>query len=66
MPENIIQSSWSDVVSRTKNSFQIFEKIDYNIFSAGYYNDSKIGVGTLFGEQITIKASEIRTNKIET
>jgi len=30
--DNIIQSSWSGVVSRTRNSSQIFEKIDNNIF----------------------------------
>jgi glycine/D-amino acid oxidase-like deaminating enzyme len=66
LPENIIQSSWSGVVSRTRNSSQIFEKIDNNIFAAGCYNGSGIGVGTLFGEQIAIKASQENTNEIET
>jgi glycine/D-amino acid oxidase-like deaminating enzyme len=58
LPKDIIQSSWSGVVSRTRNSSQIFEKIDNNVFAAGCYNGSGIGVGTLFGEQIAIKASE--------
>jgi glycine/D-amino acid oxidase-like deaminating enzyme len=58
LPDDIIQSSWSGIVSRTRNSSQIFEKIDDNIFVAGCYNGSGIGVGTLFGEQIAIKASE--------
>ena len=66
LPEDIIQSSWSGVVSRTRNSSQIFEKIDNNIFAAGCYNGSGIGVGTLFGEQIAIKASEENTEEIET
>ena len=66
LPDNIIQSSWSGVVSRTRNSSQIFEKIDNNIFVAGCYNGSGIGVGTLFGEQIAIKASEKNTKEIET
>ena len=66
LPEDIIQSSWSGVVSRTRNSSQIFEKIDNNIFAAGCYNGSGIGVGTLFGEQIAIKASEENTKEIET
>jgi glycine/D-amino acid oxidase-like deaminating enzyme len=66
LPEDIIQSSWSGVVSRTRNSSQIFEKIDKNIFAAGCYNGSGIGVGTLFGEQIAIKASEENTKEIET
>ena len=65
-PDDIIQSSWSGVVSRTRNSSQIFEKIDNNIFAAGCYNGSGIGVGTLFGEQIAIKASEENTEEIQT
>jgi len=66
LPEDIIKSSWSGIVSRTRNSSQIFEKIDYNIFVAGCYNGSGIGVGTLFGEQIAIKASNEQTKEIET
>ena len=66
LPDNIIQSTWSGVVSRTRNGSQIFEKIDDNIFVAGCYNGSGIGVGTLFGEQIAIKASNEHTNEIET
>ena len=66
LPEDIIQSSWSGVVSRTRNSSQIFEKIDNNIFAAGCYNGSGIGVGTLFGEQIAMKASEENTEEMET
>ena len=66
LPDNIVQSSWSGVVSRTRNSSQIFEKIDNNVFAAGCYNGSGIGVGTLFGEQIAIKASELNTKEIET
>ena len=66
LPNDIIQSTWSGVVSRTRNSSQIFEKIDKNIFAAGSYNGSGIGVGTLFGEQIAIKASEESTKEIQT
>ena len=66
LPDDIIQSSWSGIVSRTRNSSQIFEKIDQNIFVAGCYNGSGIGVGTLFGEQIAIKASDENTKEIET
>jgi len=66
LPDDIIQSSWSGIVSRTRNSSQIFEKIDENIFVAGCYNGSGIGVGTLFGEQIAIKASGQHTKEVET
>ena len=66
LPNDIIKSSWSGIVSRTRNSSQIFEKIDQNVFVAGCYNGSGIGVGTLFGEQIAIKASNENTKEIET
>ena len=65
LPIDIIESSWSGIVSRTRNSSQIFEKIDDNIFVAGCYNGSGVGVGTLFGEQIAIKASGENTKEIE-
>ena len=64
LPDDIIKSSWSGIVSRTRNSSQIFEKIDQNIFVAGCYNGSGIGVGTLFGEQIAIKASNENNQEI--
>ena len=64
LPDDIIESSWSGIVSRTRNSSQIFEKIDQNIFVAGCYNGSGIGVGTLFGEQIAIKASNENNQEI--
>ena len=66
LSKDIIHSTWSGIVSRTRNSSQIFEKIDENIFVAGCYNGSGIGVGTLFGEQIAIKASNEHTLEIET
>ena len=66
LPDDIIQSSWSGIVSRSRNSSQIFEKIDKNIFVAGCYNGSGIGVGTLFGEQIAIKANNENTEEIKT
>jgi glycine/D-amino acid oxidase-like deaminating enzyme len=65
LPDDIIQSSWSGVVSRTRNGSQIFEKIDKNIFVAGCYNGSGIGVGTLFGEQIAIKATNEYTKEMQ-
>ena len=65
LADDIIESSWSGVVSRTRNSSQIFEKVEDNVFVAGCYNGSGIGVGTLFGEQIAIKASEENTEEIE-
>jgi len=64
LPNNIIDSSWSGVVCRSGNSSQIFEKIENNIFVAGCYNGSGIGVGTLFGEQIALMASNQDSSEI--
>ena len=65
LPDDIIQSTWSGIVSRSRNSSQIFEKLENNIFAAGCYNGSGIGVGILFGEQIAIKASGEHTEEIK-
>ena len=64
LPKNIIQDSWSGVVCRSSNSSQIFEKIDDNIFVAGCYNGSGIGVGTLFGEQIALMSTDQQSDEI--
>ena len=65
LPNDIIESTWSGVVSRTRNSSQIFEKLHENVFVAGCYNGSGIGLGTLFGEQIAIKASGNTSREIK-
>ena len=64
LPDNLIEDSWSGIVCRSGNSSQIFEKIDNNIYVAGCYNGSGIGVGTLFGEQIAIMASNQQSDEI--
>tara|TARA_B100000963_G_scaffold257613_1_gene226056 strand:- start:837 stop:2141 length:1305 start_codon:yes stop_codon:yes gene_type:complete len=64
LPDNIIENSWSGIVCRSGNSSQIFEKIDSNIYAAGCYNGSGIGVGTLFGEQIAVMASNQQSEEI--
>ena len=64
MPKNIIQDTWSGVVCRSGNSAQIFEKVDDNVFAAGCYNGSGIGVGTLFGEQIALLATGQQSDEI--
>ncbi len=64
LEKDIINSSWSGIVCRSGNSSQIFEKIDKNIFVAGCYNGSGIGVGTLFGEQIALMAEEENSEEI--
>lgn len=65
LPDNIISSSWSGVVSRSSNGSQIFEKIDKNIFVAGSYFGSGIGAGTLFGEQIALMSTNQHSEEIK-
>ena len=62
LSKNLIEHSWSGIVCRSGNSSQIFDKIDQNIYVAGCYNGSGIGVGTFFGEQIALVASDQKTN----
>ena len=64
LPEDIIENTWSGVVCRSGNSSQIFEKIENNIYVAGCYNGSGIGVGTLFGEQIALMASNQQSEEL--
>ena len=64
LPDNIISSSWSGVVSRSSNGSQIFEKIDDKVFVAGSYFGSGIGAGTLFGEQIALMATDQQSDEI--
>ncbi len=65
LPDNIISSSWSGVVSRSSNGSQIFEKMDDNVFVAGSYFGSGIGAGTLFGEQIALMATNQQSEEIK-
>ena len=65
LPDDIITSSWSGVVSRSSNGSQLFEKIDEKIFVAGSYFGSGIGAGTLFGEQIALMATNQQSEEIK-
>ena len=56
LPEDIIQSSWSVLYPEREIVPKYLKKINNNVFAAGCYNGSGIGVGTLFGEQIALKA----------
>ena len=66
LSDNLIENSWSGVVCRSGNGSQIFEKLEKNIYAAGCYNGSGIGVGTLFGEQIALMASNQHSDEIST
>ena len=64
LPDNLIENSWSGIVCRSGNGSQIFEKIEKNVYAAGCYNGSGIGVGTLFGEQVALMASNQQSEEI--
>ncbi len=65
LPKDIIESTWSGIVCRSRNGSQIFERINKNVFAAGCYNGSGIGTGTFFGEQIALMASNQDSEKIQ-
>ena len=64
LPNNLIENSWSGIVCRSGNGSQIFEKVEKNVYAAGCYNGSGIGVGTLFGEQVALMASNQQSDEI--
>ena len=64
LPEDIIETTWSGTVCRSGNAAPIFKKINNNIYAAGCFNGSGIGLGTLFGEEIANKVSNNMTNEI--
>ena len=64
LSDNLIENSWSGIVGRSGNGSQIFEKLEKNIYAAGCYNGSGIGVGTFFGEQIALMASNQQSDEI--
>ncbi len=64
LPNDIIESTWSGIVCRSRNGSQIFDKVNENVFVAGCYNGSGIGTGTFFGEQIALLASNQDSEKI--
>jgi glycine/D-amino acid oxidase-like deaminating enzyme len=65
LPKDIIASTWSGIVCRSGNAAQIFQKRNNNVFIAGCYNGSGLGLGTLFGEQIANKACGYETEEIK-
>ena len=65
LPEDIIEYTWSGIVCRSVNGTQIFEQLNENIFVAGCFNGAGIGLGTLFGEQIALKALGQQTKEID-
>ena len=64
LPKDIIDSTWSGIACRSGNAAQFFQK-NGNVFVAGCYNGSGLGLGTLFGEQIANKACGYETEEIK-
>lgn len=56
LPDNLIQSTWSGVTCISGNSANVFKRISPQILAAGCYNGGGIGLATLFGEQLAMKA----------
>ena len=65
LPNDIIEHTWSGIACRSANGAQIFDQLSNNVYVAGCFNGAGIGLGTLFGEQIALKASNINSSEIE-
>ena len=56
LPKDIIEYTWSGVTCISGNNGNIFQQFDKRLFIAGCYNGGGIGLATLFGEQLALKA----------
>ena len=58
LPKNCIEHSWSGVTCISSNNANIFEKVSDNHWIIGCYNGGGIGLSTLFGKEIALRALE--------
>ena len=65
LPNDIIEYTWSGIDCRSANGAQIFDQLSNNVYVAGCFNGAGIGLGTLFGEQIALKASNFNSSEME-
>jgi glycine/D-amino acid oxidase-like deaminating enzyme len=65
LPNDIIEHTWSGIACRSANGAQIFDQLSNNVYVAGCFNGAGIGLGTLFGEQIALKASNFNSSEME-
>ncbi|NRA88203.1 MAG: FAD-binding oxidoreductase, partial [Rhizobiales bacterium] len=59
--DNIIEHSWSGVTCISANNANIFEEISNKCWAIGCYNGGGIGLATLFGQEIALKALDKST-----
>ena len=62
--DDIIESTWSGTICLSGNNANVFSELDNGMFAAGCYNASGIGLGVLFGTEISNLASEKMTDEI--
>jgi glycine/D-amino acid oxidase-like deaminating enzyme len=61
---DIIESTWSGTICLSGNNANVFSELENGMFTAGCYNDSGIGLGILFGTEITNLARGKMTDEI--
>lgn len=61
LSETCITHTWSGVTAVSRNSANLFQRLDDRVFVAGCYNGGGIGLATLFGEQLAFKADGVET-----
>ena len=57
LPLDLIEHTWSGVTCISGNNGNLFKSLASNLFLAGCYNGGGIGLATLFGEQLALKAT---------
>lgn len=56
LPDDIIQHSWAGITCISANNANIFDEITKNCWAIGCYNGGGIGLASLFGHEIALKA----------
>ncbi len=56
LPLDLIEHTWSGITCISGNNGNLFKSLASNLFLAGCYNGGGIGLATLFGEQLALKA----------
>lgn len=61
LPEDCIEHSWAGITCISSNNANIFEQVSNNHYVIGCYNGGGVGLSTLFGQEIALRALEKTT-----
>lgn len=61
LSEDCVEHSWAGITCISSNNANIFEKVSDNHFVIGCYNGGGVGLSTLFGQEIALRALDKKT-----